>query len=139
MIFCWFNIVFFYVLFVINPTLICTHSYRSTNENRKCSHPTIKEETRQSTFSLAQDKVVPFPRNKKSPMVVSSGNLTNRSTPMPPPRRTSSQQRFVSFLFCFVCFFFVFSVLTMFRKLDFLFGTTTRKMCWILANAWVFG
>lgn len=86
--------------------LICSF-VSPINENGKCSCPTIKEETRQNTFSLAQDKVVPFPRNKKLPIVVSSGNLSNRSTPMPPPRRTNSHQRFVIILllFRFVCFF----------------------------------
>lgn len=50
----------------------------------------VKEETRQSTISLNQDNVAPLPRNKKTAYVGS-----NRATPMPPPRRATSQQRFV--------------------------------------------
>lgn len=59
----------------------------------------VKEESRQSTFSL-QDKVAPLPRNKKAAFV-SSGSITNRTTPMPPPRRATSQQRFVFILYYF--------------------------------------
>lgn len=62
----------------------------------------VKEESRQSTFSL-QDKVAPLPRNKKAAFV-SSGSITNRTTPMPPPRRATSQQRFV-----FIVYYFFYS------------------------------
>lgn len=58
----------------------------------------LKDEYRQSTYSLSPDKVAPLPRNKKTPAYIPSGGTTatNRTTvPMPPPRRANSQQRFV--------------------------------------------
>lgn len=69
----------------------------------------IKDEYRQSTYSLSPDKVAPLPRNKKSPAYIPSATtVTNRTTvPMPPPRRANSQQRFVFYshthFFCFCC------------------------------------
>lgn len=66
----------------------------------------VKEENRQSSLSLSQDKVAPLPRNRKAAFA-SSGTIANRTTPMPPPRRANSQQRFVlSFLFFFSFFGF---------------------------------
>lgn len=63
----------------------------------RCSNTmaSVKEETRQSTISLNQDQVAPLPRNKKTAYVGS-----NRATPMPPPRRATSQQRFVLLNVC---------------------------------------
>lgn len=82
----------------------------------------VKEENRQSTLSLSQDKVAPLPRNRKAAFV-SSGSIANRTTPMPPPRRANSQQRFVFthliFYFCF--FFFVFGFLSLPPYIIFLF------------------
>lgn len=63
----------------------------------------VKEENRQSTFSLAQDKITPLPRNKKTSLVQMTSS--NRPTPMPPPRRANSHQRFVFLLQLFFRFF----------------------------------
>lgn len=51
---------------------------------------------RQSTLSLAQDKIVPLPRIKKIPTVL-GGSLSVNKAPQPPPRRATSHQRFVCF------------------------------------------
>lgn len=56
--------------------------------------PSVKEEFKQSTTSLTQDKVMPLPRNKKSTFVA-SGATASGTAPMPPPRRANSYQRFV--------------------------------------------
>lgn len=79
----------------------------------------VKEENRQSSLSLSQDKVAPLPRNRKAAFA-SSGTITNRTTPMPPPRRANSQQRFVftTLFFCF-CLIFVFGFVHTFHVLIF--------------------
>lgn len=66
----------------------------------------VKDEYRQSTFSLSQDKVAPLPRNKKT-AYIPSVTSTNRTTPMPPPRRANSQQRFVFIPFLKAFLFYV--------------------------------
>lgn len=96
----------------------------------------VKEESRQSTFSL-QDKVAPLPRNKKAAFV-SSGSITNRTTPMPPPRRATSQQRFVFILYyfffvlCLILFIPHFSIAPiLFSYPMFFFNYSFRTFLWM--------
>lgn len=80
----------------------------NNNEYSKSNLTMIKDEYRQSTFSLPQDRVAPLPRNKKMAYPIPSGTATNRTTPMPPPRRANSQQRFVFYSFFMIYLFFRF-------------------------------